>query len=110
RDDRAANRFVLVEVFEVKFFLGSHPNPKFCRVNLPGHWLARVLAIPEKKERRGPFALPYPCRINYIADMECQAIERMKLSEPVVEASNAFVQFSRNDKAGNGYVLMRCSL
>jgi hypothetical protein len=110
RDDRATNRFVLVEVFEIKFFLGSHPNPKFCRVNLPGHWLARVLTMPEKKERRAPFVLPYPCRISYVADMECHAIQRMKLSEPRFDASNGFVQFNRTDKTGNGYILMKCSL
>jgi hypothetical protein len=110
RDDRAANRFILAEVFEVQFFSASHPNPKLCRVNLPGNWLAHVLAKPQKAGRRTPFALPYPCQINYVADIDSLAIQGIKLSDPHSNLSSPFVRFNRNSKGGHGYFLMTLSL
>ena len=110
RDDRAANRFVLAEVFEIKFYMTQHANPKLCRVNLPSHWLGRVLLMPEKKERQAPFLLPCPCSIKYLIEVECQAIKNMKLAEPYVEAGNAFVKFHRTNRAGHGFFTMEFSL
>ena len=110
RDDRAANRFVLNEVFEIKFGLGSHPNPKMCRVALPSGWLGGVLATPEAKERQAPFMLPWPCRIQYTADVDCGAIQKMSLRDPRTSVSSAFFEFEKTHKHGNGYYLMQCSL
>lgn len=110
RDDRAANRFTLVEVFEISFELGKHPNPKLGRFNLPGNWLAGVLALPQKAERRTPFLLPYPCRINYTADIDCAAIKQVKLNEPREDLRSVFVHFSRNDRGGHGYFVMKIQL
>ncbi len=110
RDDRLANQFVLVEVFEISPFLSAHPNSKLCRFQVPSHWITGVLAMPGKMARRTPFALPYPCQIVYVVDVESPSIQQMKVSDPRSHLSNQFVQFSRNDKAGNGYFLMNLSL
>ena len=66
--------------------------------------------MPEKMARRTPFALPHPCQIVYVIDVESPSIQQMKVSDPRSYLSNQFVQFSRNDKAGNGYFLMNLSL
>ena len=110
RDDRAANSFTLTEVFEVNFFLGAHSNPKLCRFNLPGNVMSSVLALPQKGERRTPFALPYPCQISYMVNVDCLGIQRTRLNDPRVDLSDSFVQFSRHDDAGHGYFLMKLSL
>jgi hypothetical protein len=110
RDDRAANRFILTEVFEINFFLGAHTNPKMCRFNLPGNVISGVLALPQKGERQTPFALPYPCQINYAADVDCLAIQRIKLNEPRVDLSSPFVRYKRDSKTGHGYFVMKISL
>lgn len=110
RDDRPANRFTLVEVFEINFELGSLPNPKLCRFILPGNWLVGVLTMPQRMERRAPFLLPYPCHIQYTADIDSLAIPRIQVDEPRTEIRSPFVQFSHNSKGGHGYVVMKLSL
>jgi hypothetical protein len=110
RDNRAKNRFTLVEVFEIKFVLGQHPNPKLCRFNMPGNWLAGVLPRPQKMERHTPFLLPYPCHIHYTADIDSQAIQRIKLTDPRDDLHSPFVQFNRTSKGGHGYLVMKLSL
>ena len=110
RDDRAANRFTLVEVFEIDVELGNHPNPKLCRYSLPGNWLVGVLLMPQKVERRTPFLLPHPCHIQYTADIDSLAIPRIKVDEPREEIRSPFVQFNRNSKGGHGYLVMKLSL
>jgi hypothetical protein len=110
RDDRAANSFTLVEVFEINFELGKHPNPKLCRFNLPGNWLTGVLLMPQKIERCTPFLLPHPCHIQYTTDIDSPAIQQTKLNEPREDLRSPFVQFSRTTKAGHGYLVMKLSL
>jgi hypothetical protein len=110
RDDRVVNRFTLVEVFEIDFELCEHPNPKLCRFSMPGNWLAGVLLIPQKAERQTPFLLPFPCHIQYTADIDSPAIRRIKLNEPREDLRSPFVQFSRNSEAGHGYLVMKLSL
>ncbi len=109
-DDRVANRFMLVEVFEINFVLGQHPNPKLCRFNMPGNWLAGVLPLPQKMERHTPFLLPYPCHIQYTTDIDSQAIQRIKLTEPREDIRSPFIQFNRISKGGHGYLVMKLSL
>lgn len=109
-DDRAANRFTVAEVFEIEFQSGNHPNSKFCRISLPGGWVAGVLTMPHNAERRTPFALPFPCRIHYVTDIDSRGIQRTRLHEPRVEYNNPFVRFVRLEKAGFGYYVMRLAL
>lgn len=110
RDDRTNNQFVLAEVFEFRPFLANHPNPQLCRFQLPTGWITGALAMPEKSARTTPFALPYPCHITHEVDVESPSIQNMKISEPRSQLSNPFVQFSRSDKTGRGYFLMKLML
>jgi Domain of Unknown Function with PDB structure (DUF3857) len=110
RDDRAANRFTLVEVFEINFELVKHPNPKLCRFNMPGNWLIGVLPMPQKVERLTPFLLPHPCHIQYTANIDSLGIQRITLNEPREDLRSPFVRFTRDTKAGHGYLVMKLSL
>ncbi len=110
RDDRAANQFVLAETFEINRFLDTHPNSSLCRFRLPSNWITSVLPIPEKGERRTPFALPYPCQIVYVIDVDFASMGRMRLDDPRSLLGNQFLQFSQNNKAGHEYFLMTITL
>jgi hypothetical protein len=110
RDERMANQFVLTEVFEVSPFLAPHPNDKLCRIQMPSLWVAGVLAKPEKTARRTPFALPHPCQIVYIFDVDSPAIYRTRLNDPHSHLDSQFVEFRRDDKSGHDYFLMTISL
>jgi hypothetical protein len=110
RDDRPANRFVLAEVFEVGQVLAGHPHPKLCRFSMPSKWVPGVLATPEQNGRTTPFALPHPCQIVYVFDVDSRAIQQIKINEPTSRISNEFVQFRRDDKTGPGFFIMNISL
>jgi len=107
RDDRDNNRFVLTEVFEFRPFLDDHPNDKLCRFHTPTNWITSVLAMPENTPRKTPFGLPYPCRISHVVDIESPAIQRMQISDPRAQLSNQHVEFSRTDKTGHEYLVMK---
>ncbi|HEX9045618.1 MAG TPA: DUF3857 domain-containing protein [Verrucomicrobiae bacterium] len=110
RDDRTANRFTLVEVFEIKFVLGGHSNPKLCRFNLPGNWLAGLLPMPPKTERNTPYLLPHPCSIQYTASIDSSGIQGLKLTDPCENLGSPFVQFSRESRGGHGFFVLKLSL
>jgi transglutaminase-like putative cysteine protease len=106
RDDREVNRFVLAETFEIKPLLNDHPNGKLCRFLLPVGWLAGVLAQPDKTARITPFLLPHPCRIHYAIEVESSAVKNMNIQNPRSSLGSACVEFSRKERAGNGYWVM----
>ncbi|HUA68831.1 MAG TPA: DUF3857 domain-containing transglutaminase family protein, partial [Candidatus Saccharimonadales bacterium] len=110
QDDRNANVLVLTEVFEIEFKLGKHANPKLCVFHVPSNWLGTVLPMPPKGERHNPFLLPYPCAINYIADIDNRGIKRLKLKEPRTDSSTNFAVISRTDRGGFGHYTMRLAL
>lgn len=110
RDDRAANQIVLAELFEVSPALTPLPNSKLCKFHMPGNWVGGVLAKPEKGERRTPFLLPRGCQITYVLDVDSPALQQIKLNNPLNELNSPFVQFSRRDRTGTGYLAMDFSL
>lgn len=110
QDDRDANVFVLTEVFEIEFKLGKHANPKLRVFHLPGSWLKTVLPMPPKGERHNPFLLPYPCTINYVADVDNRGINLLKLNQPRADISTDFAVISRTDRIGFGHFTMRLAL
>jgi hypothetical protein len=110
QDDRDANVFVLTEIFEIEFKLGNHANPKLRVFYLPGGWLNTVLPMPPKGERHNPFLLPYPCAINYIADVDNRGINRLRLNQPQTDISTDFAVISRTDRVGFGHFTMRLAL
>ena len=110
QDDRDANVLVLTEVFEIEFKLGKHANPKLVVFQMPGNWLSTVLPMPPKDERHNPFLLPYPCAINYVADVDNRSIIRVRLKEPRTDISTDFAAVSRTDRGGPGHFTMRLAL
>ncbi|PWU18610.1 MAG: hypothetical protein C5B50_08630 [Verrucomicrobia bacterium] len=110
RDDRAANQFVLTETFEIPPHLTTLPNSNLCQFQLPSHWIRGVLPMPEAAARRTPFALPYPCQITYVAEVESPAIQRMTVQDPQSQVRDEFIQFTRSDRAGKGYYVSSFSL
>lgn len=110
QDDRDANVFVLTEVFEIEFKLGNHANPKLRVFHLPGGWINTVLPMPPKGERHNPFLLPYPCAINYVADVDNRCINHLRLNQPRTDISTAFAVISRTDRVGFGHFTMRLAL
>ena len=109
-DDRDANIFVVAEVFEIEFQLAKHANAKKCVFTLPGNWLATILPLPPKDDRRNPFLLPFPCRINYVNEVDNRGIKGLRLKQPQVDLSNDFVAISRTDRIGPGHFTMRLAL
>lgn len=106
RDDREANRFVFAETFEIRPPLDEHPNGNLCRFSLPVGWLGGVLALPEKAARSTPFFLPHPCRVHYTVEVESPAVKNMKIQNPRSSQGSPFLEFSRREKAGNGFLVM----
>ena len=105
RDDRATNQFFLAQTFEINGFLIPAPNRRYCHFKIPSYWITNVLLIPEKKERRTPFALPNKLQITHIIDVESPALNPniRQVSSPRSDLQNDFVKFNRKKKIGHGY-------
>ena len=105
RDDRAANEFVLAEVFEVEGFLGPSQSPGFCSVTLRNNLVLATLPIseqgPNKPQRRTPLALPYPCQIVHTIEVQSPALRPFPNQRSAVDSP--FLKFSRNHKSLMGY-------
>jgi hypothetical protein len=66
--------------------------------------------MPPKGERHNPFLLPYPCAINYVADVDNRGINRLRLNQPRTDISTDFAVISRTDRVGFGHFTMRLAL
>ena len=112
RDDRAVNQFFLAQVFEINGFLRQSSRQNQCYFPLPSHWITGVLLKPDKKERRTPFALPFPCQVVHILEVESPAITPDFRSESGSRGAlqNPFVQFNRTINFGYGYWMAKFSL
>ena len=108
RDDRAANEFVLAEVFEINGFLSTHQKSGMCRFRLSNHLVAQTLPMPEKGFRRTPFPLPHPCNIIYTIVVEAYPLKPAKIQRYGVESP--FVRFSRSHKCLHRFWSMTLSL
>jgi hypothetical protein len=105
RDDRANNQFFLAQTFEINRFLIPIPNRRFCQFKIPSYWITNILLIPEKKERRTPFALPNKLQITHTIDIESPALNPniRQVSGLRSDLQNDFVKFNRKKKIGHGY-------
>ena len=108
RDDRAANEFILAEVFEINGFLSAHQNPGMCRFRFPNNLMAQTLQMPEKGVRRTPFALPHPCNIVHIIVVETFSLQPMRIQRHSVESP--FIKFNRSHKCLHRFWSMTLSL
>jgi hypothetical protein len=108
RDDRAANEFVLAEVFEINGFLTAHSTRGMCRFRFPNSLMLQTLQLPEKGTRRTPFALPYPCNIVYTVVVEASALQPMGTRRQNVQSP--FLKFSRHHKCLHRFWLTTLTL
>jgi hypothetical protein len=101
-DDRVNNRFTTAEVFEVRGFLRLMADRKRYMFELPSHWLKQTFVMPENKERRSPFALPYPFHTTHILEVEAPSLRPMGGREIAhrFQLDNPFFRFNRQKKTG----------
>jgi hypothetical protein len=111
-DDRVNNRFTSVEVFEVKGFLKLMADRRRYLFQLPSHWLKQTFVMPENKERRTPFALPYPYHSTHILEVEAPSLRPMDGRQIAhrFESKNPFFRFDRQKKTGYKYWMMNYSV
>jgi len=100
RDDRSANEFVLAEMFEVNGFLTMHAAAKMCRLNPPGNLVLGFLPLPETSSRRNPFALPYPCNIVHV--FEVQSASAAGINRPDHKINSPFLRFECTHAVSKG--------
>jgi len=108
RDDRAANEFILAEVFEINGFLSAHQKPGMCRFRFPNNLVAHTLQMPEKGARRTPFSLPHPCNIVHTIVVEASTLQPRGIQRHLVESP--FVKFNRSHKCLHRYWSMTLAL
>jgi len=108
RDDRAANEFILAEVFEINGFLSAHQKSGMCRFRFPNNLVAHTLQMPEKGARRTPFSLPHPCNIVHTIVVEAYTLQPMRIQRHNVESQ--FVEFNRSHKCLHRFWSMTLSL
>jgi hypothetical protein len=108
RDDRAANEFVLAEVFEINGFLSAHQKQGMCRFRFPNNLVVHTLQMPEKSARRTPFSLPYPCNIVHTVVVEASTLQPMGIRRHNVESP--FVKFNRSHKCLHRFWSMTLTL
>jgi hypothetical protein len=108
RDDRAANEFILAEVFEINGFLSAHQKPGMCRFRFPNNLVVHTLQMPEQGARRTPFSLPYPCNIVHTIVVEASTLQPMGVRRHNVESP--FVKFNRNHKCLHRFWSMTLTL
>jgi hypothetical protein len=108
RDDRAANEFILAEVFTVDGFLAAHPKRGMCRLRLTDQLLTQTLKLPDKTVRQTPFLLPYPCNIVHTIIIEAPALQPLGVRRRNIETP--FVKFSRSHKCLHRFWSMKLTL
>lgn len=96
RDDRAANEFFLAETFSLKGFLKAEAKPGWYKLELADDFAAAALKLPEPGGRRSPFALPYPCNLAHILEVNCVALPPAILQERTID--NPWIQYTRQRK------------
>jgi len=107
-DDRAANEFVLAEVFEINGFLAAHPKHGMCRFRFPNDLLSHTLQMPQKGDRRTPFSLPYPCNMVHTLVVEASNLQPMGVRRHNVESP--FLKFNRSNKCLHRFWSMTIAL
>lgn len=100
RDDRETNEFHVAEVFEVNGFLLPAPEPGFCDFPLPANLVNGSLRLPEGRTRRDPFALPQPCTLTHIYEVQTAGFQQTHAPRGRIESP--LMRFSRQVRAMPG--------
>lgn len=100
RDDRDVNEFHLSEVFEVNGFLSHSQEYGCCDFFTPLSVIGEALRLPEKSSRKDPFALPPPCNLTHIYEIQSGGVQNT--NSPRTRAESALLKFNSQVRAMPG--------
>jgi transglutaminase-like putative cysteine protease len=84
-DDRAHNELEIGEAFEVRELVRPIENGRAYVFQFFPHTIAAALHLAETETRRSPWALPFPCHLRHIIEIEAQGLPRIVLKTSQVE-------------------------
>jgi len=101
RDDRRRNQFFTAEVYEISGFLQLLPDRRRCQLQLPNFWMRQTILPPEGLERSAPLALPHPCQVVHILDIEFATLRPLDGHRAVRNfvSANPFFKYDRTIKS-----------
>src|SRR6185369_4712952 len=102
RDDREANEFVVAELFEINSFLLGDENSDVCWLQIQSSALIGMLPAPPLAPRRTPLALPYPCKVVHVVEVEAMGLSVAVL--PAAKMRNEFFEFSSTSRGVRKFV------
>jgi len=108
RDDRDANQFTIVEILDINRCFQIHSRPGTVAFPIPTWWLRSTLPVPEKVERKTPFALPFPCQLVHIVDVEFPGFQPPLA--PRYVSRGKFLNFNRTHRVGHQFWVMTFTL
>jgi hypothetical protein len=108
RDDRDINQFTIVEILDINRCFHMHPRPGTVAFPIPTWWLRSTLPMPEKGERRTPFALPFPCQMVHIVDVEFPGFQPPLA--PRYASRGKYLNFNRTHRVGHQFWVMTFTL
>lgn len=108
RDNRAANEFLLSQVFEINGFLLPGTNHFTCIYRYDDHLIYRNFPQIEEKERRTPFALAYPSHLVHSLQIESPDLPIIGTQRG--EESSPFLDFHYSIKTVPGQWALRLEL
>ena len=108
RDDRELNQFTIVEVIDINRCFQAHERPGTVGFPIPTWWLRSTLPVPAKGERRNPFALPFPCQLVHIVDIEFPSFQ--PALAPRYVSRGKYLNFQRTCRVGHQFWVMTFTL
>ena len=100
RDDRPNNELFLAEAFEIQGFTGETDKQKRLVFSLQSNIIVFLLAMPDSIARRTPFALPYPCELVHVINIETSTMKHARLDRN--EVKSPFFHFQQTVEEGWG--------
>lgn len=100
RDDREPNEFHVAEVFEVNGFLSPGEEYGVCDFFLPPNLVNSSLRLPETRTRRDPFALPQPCNLIHVFEVQTGGLQDFNAPRSRVESQ--LLRFNRQIRSMPG--------
>jgi len=107
-DDRESNEFLLGEVFDLHEFASAGYVPRNVRFRMSAHTIQAVLGCHHVGKRQHPWALPFPCRIKHIIEIDSPSLRKARPQSALVDGS-AF-RFSSNWQGHQGLTTITFTL
>lgn len=105
RDDRSNNEILLAEAFEIQGFTGATDKQERLVFSLENNIIVPLLAMPVAASWRAPFALPYPCHVLHVLNVQSSTMKSVKSDRNEIESR--FFQFRQTVEEGWGRWTMK---